>query len=163
MTVNLFSFDELEDDDFQLFAIRTPLDDYRLAYFLNQSIKSFFVKVVPDLDYVIKGEKAFFPSFKYKNAITKTHWYLVKNKFKVACVENKPIHIGLFEIDETLSSTYVYLQPEIKEADFFLKVEEVLNDDDRITLLKYLNNIKGIVTAYEVDIDKLKHKEYLIF
>lgn len=161
--VSIFSFDEYYEDNFKVIAIHTILEDYKLAYFLNDYLKSDFKRLVPDLDYIIEGEKVFFSSFKYENLETQTDWFLIKNKFKDTNKSTENTVGGLFEIDEAFNSTYVYLQPEIKEADFILKIEDELLDQECKDLLIKLNKIRDVVTAYEVDTQILKHKEYLIF
>jgi len=38
------SIEEFEEDDFFIIAIHTPLEDYRLAYFLNLNLEIFLSK-----------------------------------------------------------------------------------------------------------------------
>ena len=62
MTANYIPFCEFDEPDYQIIAIHTVLQGYKLAYNLNESLNSKFKKVVPTLDYVIEGKKAFFSS-----------------------------------------------------------------------------------------------------
>ena len=60
-------------------------------------------------------------------------------------------------------STKVYLLPEFKKVDYFLKIE---NSEDTISvsdIIATLNTIEGISTVYEVDMNKIKSKNNLIF
>ena len=38
MAIHKLQIDEFDDIDYELIAIHTSLDDYRLAYFLNQKL-----------------------------------------------------------------------------------------------------------------------------
>ena len=60
-------------------------------------------------------------------------------------------------------STKVYLLPEFKKADYFLKIE---NTQDTVNISKIkaiLNTIESISTVYTVDTNKIKSKNNLIF
>ena len=161
MTANYIPFCEFDEEEEQIIAIHTVLEDYKLAYSLNNDLNFKFKKVVPNLDYIIEGEKAFFPSFKFEEPKNMMNWYLVKNKFKVEVL--KKSSLGLFQTEATFTASYVYLQPEIKEADFILKIQGDFGVLQLKNLLEKINRIKGVVTAYAVDKLKLNHKEYLIF
>jgi hypothetical protein len=60
-------------------------------------------------------------------------------------------------------STKVFLLPEFKKADYFLKIE---NNDDAMNVSKIqilLNTIDSVSTVYIVDTNKIKSKNNLIF
>lgn len=161
MAANYLDFCDFEEQDYQIIAIRTVQEDYKLAYLLNTDLSFEFKRIVPDLDYVIDGKKALFSSFKFEDSKKLIDWYLIGNKFKVKKTEGNSL--GLFEREESFASSYVYLQPEIKEADFVLKIQGDFIASKLKNLLQKINKIKGVVTAYSVDTGKLNHKEYLIF
>ena len=161
MTANYLTFCELDVQDYQIIAVHTVLQDYKLAYLLNNELGFKFKRIVPDLDYVIEGKKAFFSSFEYEDSKNLIDWYLVKNKYKVKSFTQESL--GLFQIEDVFTSSYVYLQPEVKEADFIVKVQGDFLGSKLKILLQQINRIEGIVTAYAVDTVKLNHKEYLIF
>lgn len=161
MAANYLTFCELDEQDYQIIAVHTVLQDYKLAYLLNNELGFKFKRVVPDLDYVIEGKKAFFSSFEYEDSKNLIDWYLVKNKYKVKSFTKESL--GLFQTEDTFTSSYVYLQPEVKEADFIVKVQGDFLASKLKILLQQINKIEGVVTAYAVDTVKLNHKEYLIF
>ena len=161
MAANYLTFCELDEQDYQIIAVHTVLQDYKLAYLLNNHLGYKFKRVVPDLDYVIEGKKAFFSSFEYEDSKNLINWYLIKNKYKVKSVEKQSL--GLFQTEVGFTSSYVYLQPEVKEADFILKVQGDFLESKLKSMLQQINKIEGVVTVYTVDTVKLNHKEYLIF
>jgi hypothetical protein len=65
-------------------------------------------------------------------------------------------------IEEEVAPQITYFIPELKDVDFFLKIEE---DPDPGKLQGYLNQISlipNIVTVYTVDANMLKSKKNLI-
>lgn len=163
MPANYLTFCDLDEQDYQIIAIHTVLQDYKLAFLLNSDLGFKFKRIVPDLDYVIEEKNAFFSSFKFEDSKNLIDWYLIKNKYKVKDVYNKVDGLGLFQAEESFTGQYVYLQPEIKEADFIVKIQGDFLDSKLKSFLHKINKIEGIVTAYAVDTFKLNHKEYLIF
>ncbi|MEN8824935.1 MAG: IPExxxVDY family protein [Wenyingzhuangia sp.] len=163
MVTNGLTFLDLDEQDYEIIAIHTVLQDYKLAYLLNDNLRFNFSRVVPDLDYRIKGKKAFFSSFKFEDSKNLIDWYLIKNKYKVKNHSTAIDSLGLFQEEDSFASEDVYLQPEIKDADFVLKVQGDFLDSKLKIFLNKINKIDGVVTAYAVDTDKLNHKEYLIF
>ena len=55
------------------------------------------------------------------------------------------------------------LVPEQKHADFFLLIKGALPDDDKVTLLKQIKDTPTVLTAFDIDPNKLKSKENLLF
>ncbi|MGY5355232.1 IPExxxVDY family protein [Wenyingzhuangia sp. IMCC45467] len=161
MAANYLTFCDLDEQDYQIIAVHTALQDYKVAYLLNNDLGFKLKRTVPDLDYVIEGKKAFFSSFEFEDSKNLIDWYLVKNKYKVKSFNKESL--GLFQTEDSFTSSYVYLQPEVKEADFIVKVQGDFVASKLKNLIQQINKIEGIVTAYVVDTDKLNHKEYLIF
>ena len=88
-------------------------------------------------------------------------WDLIQNKNEVI-QQKKEVSQNLFSNIALEVSTKVYLLPEFKKADYFLKIE----DDETSTvseIISILNTIDGISTAYTVDTNKIKSKNNLIF
>ncbi len=161
MAANFLTLCNFEEPDYRIIGIHTTLEDYKLAYLLNHQINFNFTRIHPDPDYVIESKKAFFSVFEFQDAKNLIDWYLISNKFKVS--PPKGNSLGLFKTEEAFASSYVYLQPEVKEADFLIKIQGDFLDSSLKILLQKVNQIKGVVTAYSVDTHKLNHKEYLIF
>ena len=60
-------------------------------------------------------------------------------------------------------STKVYLLPEFKKVDYFLKIENLEASMNITKIQLLLNTIENISTAYEVETNKIKSKNNLIF
>jgi hypothetical protein len=60
-------------------------------------------------------------------------------------------------------STKVYLLPELKKVDFFLKIENLEGGMNLTEIQLLLNTIESISTAYTVETHKIKSKNNLIF
>jgi len=60
-------------------------------------------------------------------------------------------------------STKVYLLPEFKKVDYFLKIENLEETIEVEQIQSLLNTIDSISTAYRVETNKIKSKNNLIF
>jgi hypothetical protein len=59
--------------------------------------------------------------------------------------------------------TKVYLLPEFKKVDYFLKIENMEKTISLSEIQALLNTIDSISTVYTVEINKIKAKNNLIF
>ena len=57
----------------------------------------------------------------------------------------------------------VFLLPEYKKADYFLKIENIDYDFDEEEIIEKILSIKNITTAYTIETTNLKSKNNLIF
>jgi hypothetical protein len=108
-----------------------------------------------------EGETNFARFYHYdsENAIS---WNLIQNKNEVLQQNLNPSQ-DLFSNVTMEVSTKVFLLPEFKKADYFLKIE---NTDDTINVSQIktiLNTIDSISTVYTVDTNQIKSKNNLIF
>lgn len=161
MGANVLSLSDFEEYDFEIIAMHTVLPDYKLAFLLNGALCTGFKKLVPDIDYVIENHSAQFSAFEYHDSKGLVDWHLLGNKFKIKPIEGNSL--GLFHREASFATTCVYLQPELKEADYLIKIEGGLLNSKRKEILHKINKIEGVITAYAVNNKELKHKEYLIF
>lgn len=60
MAVLKLHLDEFDEIDYDLIAIHSVLEDYRLAYFLNQKLPIILSKSNEDIGVTIKEGEAFF-------------------------------------------------------------------------------------------------------
>ena len=60
-------------------------------------------------------------------------------------------------------STKVYLLPEFKKADYFLKIDNTDDSIDINQIKTILNTIDNITTVYTVETKQIKSKNNLIF
>jgi len=139
--------------DYTLIVIKTVLEDFRLAYFLNLN----FGLQLKKEDFTLKVHKkeGEFTVFGYEDLNTAKYWSLIANKQIVDKKEN-----GHFNLFEEISNTYTLIKEE-KKADFFLKIEN--NNITTTTLIKKINSFYKVITSYEINPNDLKSKDLLIF
>ena len=154
-SVNTYRLSEdLYVGDFVLVALHSSLDDHALVYALNRYLSLRLKRTVEDLELQGTGS---FPIFEWKDHINDRNWTLIANYNQQEEELNRP---DLFQNE--ISHTVHHVIPENKEVDFFLKIEqgeESLEDD----VIRIILTIPNIVTAYIVEIEKLKSKHNLIF
>lgn len=162
MAIHKLRLDEFEELNYSIIAIHTSLEDYRLAFFLNRELRIHLSRCQKNIFINTKEGETFFSKytfFDYKKDIT---WHLVQNKNEVIPSSNDQ-KSNLF-MDENISiASQVYLLPEIKKADYFLKIDDCAYDYSIANTIMQLNTIETINAAYNVDIDNLKTKNNLIF
>lgn len=162
MAIHKLDFVEFEEMDYHLIAVHTTLEDYRLAYFINKVLLINLSKDKNEIHISIKEGETNFSRFYYHNNEKEITWNLVQNKNEVIQIKKENSQ-NLFSDIKLEVSTRVYLLPEFKKADYFLKID---NPDDRLNIdeIKTLiNSIDAITTSYVVATNKIKSKYNLIF
>lgn len=162
MAVHKLDFDEFDEIDYHLIAIHTSLEDYRLAYFINQCLCINLSKNKNEIQIKIKEGETKFSRFKYNNIEKRVSWNLLQNKNEVIKLQ-KEKNQNLFSNSILEVSTKVFLLPEFKKVDFFLKIENLHDDMTLDNIQSKLNAINNISTAYMVDSNIIKSKYNLIF
>ena len=144
------------DHDYTLIGIHSILEDYHLAYFLNQHLKLHLSRYKDDLDF--KSGNCKFPLYTYEEESTFTSWSLISNKHNFlneVIVDDRNI-FG----QETRTS---FLIPEKKRVDFFVKIDG-LNEEEKLnSTLQKINRIHKVITSYAIDPMELKSRDNLIF
>jgi hypothetical protein len=158
--LDLGEFDEI---DYHLIAIHTSLEDYRLAYFINQKLPINLGKNKNEIQINIKEGETKFSRFYYHDVEKGISWNLIQNKNEVIQIKNDKRQNNLFSNISMEVSTKVYLLPEFKKADYFLKIENLVDDLNVPAIQTILNTIDSISTAYTVETNKIKSKNNLIF
>lgn len=162
MAIHKLDFGEFDEIDYQLIAIHTSLEDYRLAYFINQRLLINLSKNENEIQINIKEGETKFSRFYYFDNEKGISWNLIQNKNEVIQQKNDNSQ-NLFSNINLEVSTKVYLLPELKKVDYLLKIE---NNEDSLKLEEIqdsLNTIDNISTAYIVETNKIKAKNNLIF
>lgn len=142
------------EDPFDLVALHSSLEDYELVYFINMHLQSRFRRCRNDFE---MSPEVSFPIFEWKDEPNAIYWSLVTNN---SLSEYRLPRTDLFK-EETSYTTH-HLVPERKEVDYFIKVEQT-HVNVEVDIVKPLQSIPKIITAYQVDIDSLKSKNNLIF
>ncbi|APG60729.1 IPExxxVDY family protein [Christiangramia salexigens] len=152
---------EVEDEQFYLIAIYSSLEEYKMAYSINKYLNIRLERERRDIDFEYAEYQAIYALFSHKDPNTYYNFFLVANKFK-----GEPKRIlssgSLFE-EEEVRPQEVYLVPEYKKVDFFLKISEEMKQKEFNKLLTKIGQIPQVQAAYAVDTDQLKSKQNLIF
>jgi hypothetical protein len=162
MAIHKLDFDDFDEIDYHLIAIHTSLEDYRLAYFINQKLPINLGKNKDEIHIHVKEGETNFSRFFYFDTEKEITWNLIQNKNEVIQQKNESSQ-NLFSNVNMEVSTKVFLLPEFKKVDYFLKIEHTEDEKivEKIQLL--LNTIETISTAYTVENHKIKSKNNLIF
>ncbi len=162
MAVHKLEFDEFDEIDYHLVAIHTSLEDYRLAYFINQKLPINLSVNKEEIHINIKEGETHFSRFCYLDKEKAISWNLIQNKNEVIQQKTEN-NENLFSNLKMEVATKVYLLPEFKKVDYFLKIEHLEGHIDKEDIQFLLNTIENISTAYSVDTHKIKSKNNLIF
>lgn len=154
--------DDFEEIDYNLIAIHTVLDDYRLAYFINKNLPINLNKSKNEIQINIKEGETHFSRYNFEDLENDISWNLIQNKNEIITQKNTS-SFDLFSNTVHEISKKVYLLPEFKSVNYFLKIENAANTIDIEATSKILNTIARISTVYSVDLNKIKNKNNLIF
>lgn len=146
------------EDLYILIGIHCTIEDYRLAYLLNKHLSVNLIRKPLDLDY--NDGKSSYSIFEWEDNKQLITWNLVSNICKTTSYQD--VNYGsLFENQEQITRK-TYLLPEYKRVNYFLKIDsDNLSEESHIlnTILK----MPQVITAYGIDINKIKYKDNLIF
>lgn len=159
MALHKLVLDDYYDASFSLIAIHCRLEDYRLAYLLNQHLDIHLVRKPQDLDY--KYFAASYSIYEWEDHRQLITWNLISNVCKKE-EDSLQSSGSLFNEKQTVLKTY-HLLPEFKNVDYLLKItteEESLDDQQ---LLQTLQGIPQLITSYSIDAEHIKSKDNLIF
>ena len=161
MAVLKLSLGEFDAIDYDLIAIHTSLEDYRLAYYLNQKLPILLSKSSDFIEFKTQNGAAFFSIFSCLFEETEEQWTLIGNKDELINKETGDSE-DLFSKEQPKIATNLYFIPEMKKVDYFLKIENTILNVNEI--VSHINAIPQISTAYYVDVENLKKsKNNLIF
>ncbi|WP_418649177.1 IPExxxVDY family protein [Tenacibaculum aestuariivivum] len=157
MAIYTLNINEFSTNDYALIGIHTTLNEYKLAYLLNKYLNVTFSKSTYDLDFTHKNNKSFYSVYEYTNTELDYNWFLITNVYK--STRKTTTSTSLFNESDTISR----LIPEKKKVDFFLKIEGGYNLSDIVKTIEQINKIPQIITSYNVEVESLKSKNFLIF
>lgn len=128
------------DFDFKLIAITSQIKDYRLCFLINKFTEFDFRKV-EDLEISFKNTpKKHFSRYVYCPQNVECEFVFLANK-----------------------GSDSFLIPEMKNVDYFILIKEFIDEEDQDLFLSQLKGIKEIQAVVELNPEKLKSKENLIF
>ena len=152
--------DEFDEVDYELIAIHSTLEDYRMAFFINQNLPIILSKSKEEIILKSKNEEVIFSKFVFEDHTNDLNWTLIQNKNEIISktkTENQTLFLDV-EIE-----TRFFLLPDLKKVDYFLKIENTQSDSETEEIINKLLNIDRISTVYKVDVNKIKSKNNLIF
>jgi len=161
VTYKLFS-EEIEEVDYQLIAIHTTIEDFRLAYFINKNLSISLSKHPEDLSIQDKNREIYFSRFYFEDDNNSISWNLIQNKSEDD-QNMATLSTGLFADSISRVSTKTHLIPEYKRVDYFLKVDKSFTDAQIQETISKIKKIQKVSTVYTIDAEKIKSKNNLIF
>ena len=162
MAIHKLDLGEFDEIDYYLIAIHTSLEDYRLAYFINQKLPVNLSKSENEIQIKIKEGEINFSRFYYNDEEKTASWNLIQNINEVIQIKDGDTQ-NLFSNVTMEVATKVYLLPEFKKVDYFLKIENNEEALDLFHIQLLLNTIDNVSTVYMVDTNQIKSKNNLIF
>ena len=162
MAIHKIYIEDFVEEDYHLIALHTSLEDYRLAYFLNRELCIGLSKSKSDIPLQVKGMKTSFIRFTFEDEKKLIQWDLVQNKNEIENIENITT-TDLFSNTKNSFSSSVYLLPEYKKVDFFVKIENADNEIDLDEVMVQISKIDAVNLVYSVAKNKIKSKNNLIF
>ena len=162
MTVHKLHLEEYNDIDYQVIAIHTSLEDYRLAYYINQNLPIILRKSESSIQISSKEGESQFSRFIFENEEASVYWNLIQNKNNIV-VSSQTVNQGLFAASTNKFLTKIYFLPEFKKVDYFLKIENAEAMLDISEIINRIKKINRISTVYAVDLENIKSKNNLIF
>ena len=158
MALHKLLVDDFDNLNYSLLAVHCEMEDFRLAYFLNQSLATRLSRTKEDLDFLTS--LATFSVFEWSNPLLQTDWHLIKNN---CLVEKVAVSKGLFLETNDKSWVKHSLIPEHNSVDYLLKIDNGGGFINEKEILNKIQKISKVSTAYSIDVSQLKSKEHLIF
>ncbi|CAM1350838.1 IPExxxVDY family protein [Tenacibaculum insulae] len=156
MTNYVLDINEFSTNDYALIGIHTVVDESKLAYLLNKHLSVQFSKANYELDFTKKEHQSFYSVFEHTDAELDYEWFLITNVYKLT---SKTTSTSLFSESDAITR----LVPEKRKVDFFLKITGDFSFEYIVKTIEMINKIPQIITSYEVEVESLKSKDFLIF
>ncbi|NHM06024.1 IPExxxVDY family protein [Flavobacterium sp. CYK-4] len=162
MAVLKLHLDEFDEVDYDLIAIHSSLEDFRLAYFINQQLPITLSRSKEEVGVVVKEGEAFFSKFQYDDIKNGVLWTLIQNQNDIL-IRQKNADNNLFIETGLEVLRKVHLISELKKVDYFLKIENNAQTFTLSKIISQLNKIERVTAAYIVIPENIKSKNNLIF
>ncbi len=160
MAVRKLSLDDFfEEEQYALIGIHCNIEDYRLAFLLNQALDLKLKRKQEDV--CNPSQNSNFSIFEWYDEKQLITYSLVSNACKVHS-NNLAAELNSLFSNDTINTKTHYLVPEYKTVNYLLKIETEFQNREKIILNKTLK-ISQIITAYSIVATNLKSKENLIF
>lgn len=150
--------DEFDEIDYELIAIHTALEDYRLAFLINQKLQILLTRKREDFEIESSNGTALLSRFIYEDTNTGAFWSLLQNRGDVTTANVSPDLFGQTDVNFGAQN---FLLPELKRVDYLLQLQNGVQQVSAI--VSDLQQIEWISAAYTVDVSQIKSKNNLIF
>lgn len=160
MAIHKLYIDEFDEIDYQLIAIHTSLEDYRLAFLINQKFPVLLSKNNDEIQITAKAGSTTLSRYSFDDEVNCSSWDLLQNKNEIV-PQNASATSDLFARANVKVATNAYLLPEFKKVDYFLKLQNLDQSPEEIT--EKLQQIEQITMSYTVDTSRIKSINNLIF
>ncbi|RZJ72457.1 IPExxxVDY family protein [Flavobacterium sp.] len=160
MAVYKLNIDEFDEIDYQLIAIHTSLEDYRLAFFINQNFPVLLAKSENNIPITSKTGSAALSRFSFEDEFSCATWDLIQNKSEFSSQESDT-SADLFANSNVKISSKAYLLPEFKKVDYILKLQNF--DEPAESICEKMQKIQQVTTSYTLDTTRIKSINNLIF
>lgn len=145
-------------DNYNLIAIHSNLDEFRLAYFLNKKLNIGLKRKQNDINIIDQDAK--YSIFEFIDRIKFLKWVFFSNKSLVSDKVFGP-DVNLFDNQKYIKQK-VNLINEFKDVDYFILIENVANEKFIQKIIRKISDIKGVITSYITN-NNIVFKENLIF
>ena len=156
-----FALDCFDFNDFELIAIQSGLEDYRLAFHLNKILQLYLFREKKDIHLTNDKGDSFFSYYVYEDLKQDLIWRLIENKTNILSKEMK--HGSLFNELSHPFETSTYLIPELKNFDYLLQIENVDVFYSSEEIIHQISDIRNVSTVYAADTENIKSINNLIF
>lgn len=157
MAIHKIQIIDFISEDYELIAIHSSLEDYKLAYAINSILDIRLFKNESNIEIAIPEGKSAFGNYIFDDEKSDVQWSLIENKTTISTAKKKTTQL-FDEVDIT-----VFLLPEYKKADYLLKIENIDYEFDEEDMIDKILSIKNVTTAYTIETTNLKSKNNLIF
>lgn len=159
----IYSLDtnDFADNSYSLFGIKTSLEDYRLAFFLNQALQTQFVRAEKNIEFELYNEQHSYSMFRFENDYCKNDWFLIANKQMQTNAKSQIEN--LFSKTDFNFESINYLIPEQKSFEYFLKITGETTNVYKQELTKKIASIPLVDVVFELKPADLKSSDFLIF
>lgn len=161
MPAHKLVLDDVFGQSFKLLAVHSSVEEFRLAFLLNKHLNLRLARSRKDIDFQVDGSRVLFAHYIYEDLQHYCRYHLVSNFSRGELQFQGEAH-SLFG-DGEASVRKLCLLPEYKKVDFFLKIEDELDSVSENNLLRKVQQIPQVSTAYAIDFHDIKLKENLIF
>ena len=152
-----FKLDDVAKD-FNLIAIRSDVEDYRIVYFLNKKLNINLSRRTNDIVFYKDENK--YSIYDYTDESRYLKWIFFSNKsFSQKFIKDD--NLSLFS-NENFRNNEIRFIKELNSIDYFLTIENVENIKYIEKILTKISEISVVITCFETS-QAFKNKVNLIF